>query len=53
MEEKNNNSNGDSRRKFLKKSALVGLAATLNPLSGFSSEAYLKKEFEDESGVIM
>ncbi len=49
MEEKNNNSNGDSRRKFLKKSALVGLAATLNPLSGFSSEAYLKKEFEDES----
>ena len=49
MEEKNNNSNCDSRRKFLKKSALVGLAATLNPLSGFSSEAYLKKEFEDES----
>ena len=49
MEEKNNNSNDDSRRKFLKKSALVGLAATLNPLSGFSSESYLKKEFEDES----
>ena len=39
----------DNRRDFLKKSALVGLAATLNPLSGFANTTFEKKEFEGES----
>jgi S-sulfosulfanyl-L-cysteine sulfohydrolase len=43
------NSAADNRRDFLKKSALVGLAATLNPLSSFSNNSFVQKEIDDES----
>ena len=39
----------DNRRDFLKKSALVGLAATLNPLSGFANNTFVNKDLEGES----
>jgi 2',3'-cyclic-nucleotide 2'-phosphodiesterase (5'-nucleotidase family) len=46
MEENNNFkiSKEDSRRNFLKKSALVGIAASLNPLSSLAGEVVSKDE---------
>lgn len=48
-DQEKNNSNADNRRDFLKKSALVGLAATLNPLSGLANNTFVNKELEGES----
>lgn len=39
----------DNRRDFLKKSALVGLVATLNPLAGFATNTATENETQNES----